>query len=297
MASASVTMDQAVLLFKNYLNQFQMLRYSGDTNLSKACRYSLTTPGKYIRPALTLLCAQSCQGRPELALDYALAVEMIHTYSLVHDDLPAMDDDNLRRGLPTVHKAFDQGTAILVGDTLLADAFHVLSGAEEVDSTERLRRATAVSVLAKAAGGRGLTAGQDLDLQWTGQDGYTLADLTQIHQYKTADLIAASCLLGGIAAGIERDSSHWNRLQEIGNLIGLSFQMIDDLIDDEPGTGKGRGKDQAQGKLTFRKFYLPTELREKSSDLLAQAQAEINKLPSDQKPLLAMVRALAERNV
>ncbi|NRA66279.1 MAG: polyprenyl synthetase family protein [Pseudobacteriovorax sp.] len=220
-------------------------RYSESSRLHQACTYAMSGKGKYVRPVLTLLSAESVGASADDALHGALAVEMIHTYSLIHDDLPCMDDDDTRRGRPTVHKQFDEATALLAGDALLTDAF------DEMGLTPNISADLVVQgmrVLSAAAGGGGMVQGQDLDLSWTGKQGYQQDDLEQIHRLKTGQLIAASCAVGCLLGA---KTEYLHDFQSFGNHLGLAFQIIDDLLDDSTSTGKSVGKDKAQGKLTF----------------------------------------------
>lgn len=281
--------ESARLMFGDYLSAYCDRQYR-DGRVAEACRYALRAPGKLVRPILTILSSQACRGTGESALPFALAVELIHTYSLVHDDLPAMDDDDLRRGQPTVHKKFDEATAVLVGDALLADAFGVLA-------KSAIAPGESCRILAEVAGSRGLVRGQDLDLIWTGRDGYTLQDLATIHHHKSAQLISACFVFGGIAAGYAPGSDVLDLLESIGNEVGQVFQMVDDLIDDQPGTGKGQGKDIAQNKLTYRKFFESDELRRRAVQKTEDALTQISRLPGATLPLEQFIRQLALRHI
>lgn len=215
--------------------------------LREAIRYSLLAPGKRLRPLLVLAACDACGGKPEAALPAACAVEMIHTYSLVHDDLPAMDDDELRRGRPTCHIQFDEATAILAGDALIPLAFQIL--AEGMATGEQAR--LAVVALAQAAGATELVGGQvdDLGNQF-GQP--SLQVLESIHLRKTAAMMAVSLKLGGLVAGVEAETLA--RLENYGKKLGLAFQIADDLLDlrgEQAKIGKKTGKDEARGKLTY----------------------------------------------
>ncbi|MFO8014009.1 MAG: polyprenyl synthetase family protein [Phycisphaerae bacterium] len=221
-------------------------------DLYEAMRYAVLGGGKRLRPVLVLLAAEACGAPDEAAMPAACAVEMVHTYSLIHDDLPAMDDDALRRGRPSCHKQFDEATAILAGDALLTEAFGVL--AREVADGERARRLAAE--LAAAAGAVGMVGGQmaDLEAERTGRGDEHLLDV--IHRRKTAALIAASVVMGALAAGA---SEHLVRsLRACGEHLGLAFQIADDVLDASATTedlGKTAGKDAAAGKLTFVTLY------------------------------------------
>lgn len=215
--------------------------------LREAIRYSLLAPGKRLRPLLVLAACDACDGEPERALPAACAVEMIHTYSLIHDDLPAMDDDELRRGRPTCHIQFDEATAILAGDALIPLAFEALASGLEPAELARC----AVGELARAAGGAQLVGGQadDLQHQFAASN---LEMLEAIHLRKTAAMMAVSLKLGGLVAGAEQ--SVLDHLENFGKKLGLAFQIADDLLDlrgEQAKIGKKTGKDESRGKLTY----------------------------------------------
>lgn len=221
--------------------------------LLDAIRYCLLAPGKRIRPILTLLACQACGGHRANALPAALAVEMIHTYSLIHDDLPAMDDDDLRRGQPTCHKAFDEATAILAGDALLTEAFHVLSEIQPAPVAVKCIR-----LLSEAAGLFGMVGGQMDDLLQEVKPDGTLEQLRSIHCRKTGALLRAAILLGaqiGLKETVapEREA-RYQALDHYARELGLAFQIADDLLDVEStasALGKSTQKDARHGKLTY----------------------------------------------
>lgn len=242
--------------------------------LQAALRYALLAPGKRLRPALVLWSAQACGGDWQTAAPAAAAVEMIHAYSLVHDDLPAMDDDDLRRGIPTCHRAFDEATAILCGDALQALAFESLAGGMPAAVAAR-----GCLVLARAAGGNALVGGQadDLAVERGWVTDVLAADaagqvtwMERIHRRKTGALILAALELGGLAAGA--DGERLGLLAAYGRAFGLAFQIADDMLDaegSEAAVGKRVGKDAGRGKLTY-----PTVLGGAESRRLAEALAE-----------------------
>lgn len=226
--------------------------YTGFSNecpapLAAAIRYSLLGPGKRLRPRLVLLAAEACGGSVDAALPAACAVEMIHAYSLVHDDLPAMDDDELRRGRPTCHKAFGEALAILAGDALLALAFEVV--ATRIRPAETA--AACCAELARAAGATALVGGQADDLDNSGGLG-DIPQLERIHRRKTGAMFRASLRLGGMVAGA--DDRRLAALDSYGANLGLAFQITDDLLDvagDEQAVGKQVGKDADRGRRTY----------------------------------------------
>ncbi|MDA0786743.1 MAG: polyprenyl synthetase family protein [Proteobacteria bacterium] len=215
-----------------------------------AMRYASLAGGKRLRPFLVLSAAEICGGDRKVALRVAAAVEMMHTYSLVHDDLPAMDDDDLRRGQPTLHKKFDEATAILAGDALLTLAFEVL--ADPRTHADPAIRAELVLGLARAGGPDGMAGGQMLDLHAERQPVEDDAGIERLKAMKTGALFAWSCEAGAVAAGA--DDVARRHLREFGADFGLAFQITDDILDeigDAAETGKAVGKDTARGKATF----------------------------------------------
>lgn len=242
--SASLTQDQAMI--EQYLSGvFQRgPRYA---DLQEAMEYSLLAGGKRLRPILTVETCRMCGGDPKAALPFACGVEMIHTYSLIHDDLPSMDDDDLRRGRPTNHKVYGEATAILAGDGLLTDAFRMLTQAEL--PAERI--VEAVACLSKAAGPAGMVGGQVLDMAGEGR-GLTRSELETLQSLKTGALICAAAELGCIAAGStlkERED-----VRNYARALGRAFQIRDDMLDvvsSEQELGKTIGSDRVNEKSTF----------------------------------------------
>ena len=214
--------------------------------LQEAMRYSLLAGGKRVRPVLALAFCELCGGHLEEALPFAAAVECVHTYSLIHDDLPCMDDDDLRRGRPTCHKVYGETMAVLAGDALQAEAFRLIAGARDMEAWQR---SEAVLVLADACGADGMVAGQVLD---TDQLASGEADLRTLCALKTGALIRAAAELGCIAAGAGEDARR--RASDYAGHLGLAFQVRDDMLDvtaREDELGKPIGSDQAAGKRTF----------------------------------------------
>lgn len=247
------------------------------TTLSQAMHYAVFGPGKRLRPVLVLVVCSALGGDRSRALPAAAALELVHTYSLVHDDLPAMDDDQIRRGRPTVHVVFGTATAILTGDALLTLAFELLAG----DLAERCgaRVAAAVSLeLSRAAGHGGLIAGQVEDLAAEGRaiDADTLA---QIHRAKTGALFVASARSGGLTAGA--DKKQLAALTAYAEAFGLAFQIVDDILDvtgDAERMGRPRGRDRERGKATFVSVHGLAAARQQVADLVEQALAALTDL-------------------
>ena len=228
----------------------------------EAMRYSLDAGGKRLRPILTLAAAETIAGNSTriedaiaLALPAACAVELIHTYSLIHDDLPAMDDDSLRRGRPTNHVVYGEGMAILAGDGLLTEAFALLS-AEPRDAELAARKIRTIQVIAEAAGGCGMVGGQAIDLLAVGSSTFDRHSLQDMHARKTGALIRAAAMAGAIMAGGSEDAIR--AVDEYGRHVGLAFQIVDDILDvegDAKDLGKTAGKDAKAGKPTYPSIF------------------------------------------
>ena len=219
-------------------------------NLVEAMRYMALGGGKRLRPAIVCGTCVALGGSMEAALDPAAAVEYLHTYSLIHDDLPAMDDDDLRRGRPSCHAAFDEPTAILAGDAIQALAFEVLAGAGRVPPATRVRM---IQLLASAVGWEGMVGGQALDIVATGGEILPIDRIVQMHAAKTGALFRASVQLGGLAAEPNIDESRFQALTAFGEAIGAAFQIVDDILDVTQSSetlGKSAGSDEEQGKNT-----------------------------------------------
>lgn len=272
---------------------------SAPPSLVEAMAYSLLAPGKRVRPLLTLLACEAV-GRPsEPALAAAAAVEMVHTYSLVHDDLPAMDDDDLRRGLPTCHKKFGEATAILVGDALLTGAFELLSG-----SYDAATAAVTTLELAKAAGAGGMVGGQVLDLTAEGRvpgpAPATLRDLEAIHRRKTGALFRAALRNGvHVAMAGNAAEAQLRAIDEYAEGFGLAFQITDDLLDVESSaekTGKRVGKDAGRGKLTYPGLVGVEESRRAAAKCVGQAVQAVEPFGTPGRLLADLARYLTTRD-
>ncbi|MBF0186592.1 MAG: polyprenyl synthetase family protein [Magnetococcales bacterium] len=222
---------------------------SPSPRIIEAIRHSLMGAGKRIRPILMLASCRAVGGNDEHAIPMACAMECIHTYSLIHDDLPAMDDDDLRRGRPTCHKAFDEATAILAGDALLTHAFHL--AAQHVPHLSLSAHLDLISSLSKAAGITGMVGGQMLDMDAENRT-ISLEEMQTIHRHKTGALLRFSCVSGARIGHASED--HVNRLKQYGDAIGLAFQIADDILDvvgDTTTLGKPAGSDDRQAKSTY----------------------------------------------
>ena len=269
-------------------------------SIHRAIRYSLFAGGKRLRPVLALASAEAVGGRGEDALPAAAALEMIHTYSLIHDDLPAMDNDDLRRGKPTSHVVFGEAIAILAGDALLTHAFHVLATAASTNGTsgasEGERRLQAVSLLAEAAGMNGMIGGQVVDLESEGQ-GVNEETLDQIHQKKTGALMEVAARLGAVMGGGEDDQIE--TLGRFGREVGLAFQIVDDLLDvegDSTTLGKSTGKDLKAGKATYPGVHGIENARSRATALAQQASDLVAPFGPAGEPLVCLARRIVDRN-
>ena len=312
--STSITQhtDQLRGQINEALSSFAQFDRDCPERLREAIRYSLLGSGKRLRPALVLMAAEACGGDATEAMPAACAIEMVHAYSLVHDDLPAMDDDDLRRGRPTCHQQFDEATAILVGDALLALAFQVL--AENIRPPEVA--AECCATLARAAGASALVGGQADDL--AGQQGATagsskgatgclpasavdssdlLNTLQHIHARKTGAMFVASLRLGGLVAGA--NTEQLEALEAFGRSLGLAFQITDDLLDvrgDEAALGKRVQKDSDRGKLTFPGLLGVEESTRRAEQLIDEAIQAVRLFGPAASNLEALARFVLERN-
>jgi geranylgeranyl diphosphate synthase, type II len=274
--------------------------------LAEAIRYSLLAPGKRLRPLLCVLACEAVGGSVEQALAAGCAVEMVHTYSLIHDDLPAMDDDDLRRGLPTCHVKFGEGLAILAGDALLTMAFEVLGSGYGPKTV-----AVSCVELARGAGAVGMVGGQVLDLEAEGKiDGSvsreptaSVGKLETIHRLKTGALFRSALRLGVYAAQAERangvDPSALAAIERYAAAFGLAFQVTDDLLDVESSaetTGKRVGKDAARGKLTYPGLVGVEASRRKAEQLGREAVAAAAEFGPAGEPLAALARYVVNRD-
>ncbi len=263
------------------------------SRLAAAMRVQRPGGGKRLRPVLCLMAAEACGGDPFGAMPAACALEMVHTYSLIHDDLPAMDDDDLRRGRPTCHRAFDEATAVLAGDALLTLAFEVT--ARHVRPAEAA--AACVAALAEAAGPAGMVGGQMADLLAEGRDDGTTEALEAIHRRKTGALLRGSLRLGALAVGGDRASLE--ALDVYGHAVGLAFQIVDDLLDvegDETKLGKRVGKDFGLGKWTYPGFLGIEGSRMRARQLADEAVAALAPLGARGDRLRALALDLLERD-
>jgi geranylgeranyl diphosphate synthase type II len=259
-------------------------------------RYSIFAGGKRIRPILMIAACESVGGDPERVMSAACAMEMIHTYSLIHDDLPAMDDDDFRRGRPTNHKVFGEATAILAGDALLTEAFILLSNPEanrEIDP-EIIRRV--VHTIARCAGSLGMVGGQVVDMESEGKK-IDFPTLEYIHTHKTGALILASIQAGALIGGA--DDRAFAALTRYGEAAGLAFQVADDILDvvgDQAQLGKDVGSDQARGKATYVALLGLEEARRRALELRDVALTALDALGEPAEPLRSIASYIVDRS-
>lgn len=265
--------------------------------LSEAMRYSVFAGGKRVRPILLLAAASAVGGDGEAVLPAACAMEFVHTYSLIHDDLPAMDDDDYRRGQPTSHKVFGEAVAILAGDALLTYAFEVMAGP---DLTNRFAPAVlleATHCLARAAGFSGMVGGQVVDMASEGRK-VPLDVLEYIHRHKTAALLGAAVIIGGLLGG--GSAPQLAALKRYGRAIGLAFQIADDVLDvegDSAALGKQIGQDEKHGKATYPALLGMEASRHRAAALLNEALAALSDFDAAAERLRQLARFIVNRKV
>lgn len=285
--------ERYIPVIENKLNE--LLPESGELYSStvNAMRYSLLSGGKRIRPILLLEFYSLFGGRAEGALNFAAAIEMIHTYSLIHDDLPCMDNDDMRRGKPSCHKAFGYDTALLAGDALLTHAFFAAANAADIPP-ERVSRA--ISVLAQKAGIYGMVGGQvmDLDFEKNGANG---EELTAMYIKKTSCLLEAAAMCGAVLAGADEETV--KKAEEYAENLGLAFQITDDILDctaDEKTLGKPIGSDKKNGKTTFVTLLGLDGAKQKAALLTKKAEDILNGFSGDTSYLNELTEYLLNRN-
>jgi len=259
-------------------------------------RYSVFAGGKRIRPILMIASCEAVGGTAEAALPAACAIEMLHTYSLIHDDLPSMDDDDFRRGRPTNHKVFGEATAILAGDALLTEAFLLLSSPEVLpDVTAEIRREL-IHILSRAAGSLGMVGGQVVDMESEGKT-IDFPTLEYIHTHKTGALILAAVQMGALIGGA--DKAAMTALTRFGEVAGLAFQIADDILDivgDQDVVGKDIGSDQARGKVTYPAFLGLDEAKRRACELRDLGIGALHGFGPAAEPLRQIVHFIVDRS-
>lgn len=260
--------------------------------IHQGMRYSVFAGGKRLRPILALAAAEACGGEPEAALPPACAVEVMHTYSLVHDDLPAMDDDDLRRGRPTSHKVYGEGMAVLIGDALLTESFTILA---QTTPTKRYSLKDLILEFSICGGSKKLIGGQVLDLEGEGKE-LSKAQLVRIHENKTAALLTTSLRLGAMTANAT--PRQLEALTDFGYNLGLAFQVIDDILDVTQSTeklGKTAGKDEAVDKATYPAILGLEKSKKEAARLTQKALSSLTPLRSKGKRLEEIAHYLLDR--
>lgn len=286
-------LDENARLVTAALDRLLPLEDKPESRLMEAMRYATLSEGKRVRPFLVISSARLFNVSESCALRVAAAVEMVHCYSLVHDDLPAMDDDELRRGRPTCHVEFDEATAILVGDALLTKAFRVLS---ELDThPDPAVRSELVTAMARAIGEEGMVGGQMLDLKAENAN-LGMAEVTRLQRMKTGMLIAFACESAAILGKAPEPARH--ALHAFVHDLGLAFQIVDDLLDvegDEKELGKKTGKDAAAGKATFVSLMGRDRARAQAEMLSGQATQHLEMFAEKADPLRELARFIVRR--
>ncbi|MBU1172122.1 MAG: polyprenyl synthetase family protein [Proteobacteria bacterium] len=283
-------------LFEKKLDALLNIPSSGSGRLLSAMRYSLLSGGKRLRPILCFAAAEAVGGSPSQCMTTACALEMIHTYSLIHDDLPAMDDDNLRRGMPTCHKAFDEASAILAGDGLLTLALYFLSSPSHWDSSDPALNLTLISLISHAAGQQGMIEGQMLDMESQGKN-LSLDELEQLHRLKTGAMITVSIRCGAMLAGA--NSHQIQSLENYAAHIGLAFQVADDILNVTGNSalmGKATGTDDKLNKATYPSLLGLEPARAFARELVDKSLRELEPFDAKADPLRSIALYIIERN-
>lgn len=265
-------------------------------NLHKAMRYSVFAGGKRVRPVLMLAACDAVGGVRDNVVPAACAMEMIHTYSLIHDDLPAMDDDDFRRGQPTSHRVFGEANAILAGDALLTEAFVLLAREDAAQGVSAEIRRRVIHTIARAAGCAGMVGGQVVDMESEGKE-IDLPTLEYIHVHKTGALIKAAIEVGGLLGGA--DTGKFEKLSRYGELAGLAFQIADDILDvtaDQDELGKDVGSDEARGKATYVSLLGLPQSRKRAEELRDMAIESLSEFGEDAEPLRQIMKYIIERS-
>lgn len=279
-------------MFEDAFNGFLPMEESNFGTVTEAMRYSFLLGGKRIRPCILMEFFRICGGKDNLALPFAVALEMIHTYSLIHDDLPCMDDDDMRRGRPSNHIVYGEDMALLAGDGLLTHAFSVASSAKGIKPEYCLRAINELSIL---AGYKGMIGGQVIDLQSEGKD-VPIEIVSEINSLKTAALLKAAAKIGVILAGGSEEAIHC--ADEYGEKLGLAFQIVDDILDccgDEASLGKPIGSDEKNNKSTFVSHYGIEKCKNLVDELTDDALLCIKKIGGDTKFLEELTVYLSNR--
>jgi len=283
------------LLVEEALERYLSASKGFYNQIVEAMRYSLFAGGKRLRPILCLAATEVVGGKRETALPVACALEMIHTYSLIHDDLPAMDNDDFRRGKPTNHRIFGEAIAILAGDGLLTEAFYLLSYPDLLERIPPVQLVRISHLVAQAAGFRGMISGQVMDLEATGKE-IGLEELKVIHDHKTGALIQVAMESGAIIGG--GNEIEVEALKEYGTQIGLAFQIVDDILDIEGNPeemGKNTGSDEFQQKATYPKLLGLSKAKEMAQTCIKRGIHALKPFGERATPLRALAQYIIER--
>ncbi|MFZ2949258.1 MAG: polyprenyl synthetase family protein [Desulfuromonadaceae bacterium] len=265
-------------------------------SVHKAMRYSVFAGGKRVRPILMLAACQAVGGDTDRAIPAACAMEMIHTYSLIHDDLPAMDDDDFRRGNPTNHKVFGEAIAILAGDALLTEAFKLASDPRFANGCDPSGLLAVIHEIASCAGSYGMVGGQVIDMESEGRQDIDLATVQYIHTHKTGALIKASVVAGALLGGAA--GQQLTAITRYGEAAGLAFQIADDILDIEGTTeeiGKDAGSDQARGKATYPAVMGLAAAKEEARSMMDEALKALEIFGAEADPLREIARYIVQR--
>lgn len=282
-------------LINQYLDQCLPPADQYPTTIHRAMRYTVFAGGKRLRPILALAAAEAVGGKAKAILPVACALELAHTYSLIHDDLPAMDNDDLRRGQPTSHRVFGEAMAILAGDALLTMVFELLSSPWLASVIKPERQLEIIRELSLAAGSCGLIGGQVVDIESAGK-GVDAPRLEYIHTHKTGSLIRASVRLGGLAANCSNEQLQ--ALSAYGERLGLAYQIVDDILDVEgesSSLGKNTGADVTAGKATYPAVWGMRQAKDQAQHLIAAAQAELTPLGESARRLRELAQFIIQR--
>jgi geranylgeranyl pyrophosphate synthase len=300
---ATAALEKRWEIIELHLLRLRQQRYAEAEPLAETINYILAGEGKRVRGMLALLCAEIFSGDHRHGLTSALALEMVHAYSLAHDDLPCLDNDDMRRGRMSAHKMFDVPRAMLAGDALLTDAFWIISCDEPVSKENcwwhgiyggNNARLGLVRELSLAAGGRGMVYGQMLDVYWTGKsESIPREALDRMHLEKTGALLGAACAMGALAGGAQFQEA--DDMRQFGRQIGLAFQVVDDILDTGTETGKSVGKDAAQGKSTYVTVMSIDEAVARAADLTKNAMTFLDRFHDRGDLLRYFVKKLLDR--
>ena len=289
-------LDERKTLVDKALQKFMPNPSGLASDVIKAMNYSLFAGGKRIRPILCIAGAEAVGGSADSVVPVACAIELIHTYSLIHDDLPVMDNDDFRRGKPTNHTVFGEAVALLAGDGLLTLAFNLMAGYGAEKEVEKKALLRVIDLIASAAGYRGMVGGQVVDIIYEGKEPDATV-VEYIHRHKTAALISVSVTAGTILAGGNEDEE--KAMNSYGQQIGLAFQIADDILNiegDRKAMGKGTGSDKEKGKITYPSVFGTAESKTIQKELIENAIESLKKFDTRAEPLRDLARYIIERN-